>query len=149
MKAEKKFRKWLKAKKGIQIASNYEGTECEEIVIEYASEQLAIKDKQIRDAEGMFEEVDLTAFNLSNKLKETKKQLAELEEKILNIENDLHWAEAKLAKHKELIEPMKRLMRAIITLYPNMAMDEPKQEECYMAYHELRKRISELEKEIQ
>lgn len=99
---------------------------CNDIVInameEYASEQPAIKDKQ----------------------------LAELEEKILNIENDLHWAEAKLAKHKELIETQKEVIIMIDKEFTkNNIIPEKINTSLSKKFIELRKRISELEKEIQ
>lgn len=45
----------------------------------------------------------------------------------------------------QAIESVKRLMNAIIKLHPNIAIDIPEQEECYLAYHECREAVQSLE----
>jgi len=48
---------------------------------------------------------------------------------------------------KEIIKANKRLVNAIVAIHPNLHMDSPKEEEFYLAIHDLNKKI--LDKSIE
>ena len=53
----------------------------------------------------------------------------------------------KPAVRSETIDMIDRLMKAIIKLHPNLAMDSPMEYELYMSYHNLKSQLEQQEEE--